>query len=71
MINNLRGEILSSGILELGSPFQHHYAPANMCKGGRLTTDSFMERGLDKRGYDCSGLVIQSICDAIGIGVDR
>jgi cell wall-associated NlpC family hydrolase len=50
-----------------GIDFRHHFRPDNICDDGYLTLDSCMERGLDENGFDCSGLVIASICRAIDL----
>lgn len=57
--------------LKVGRPFRHHFKPENLCEGGATTVTACMEHGLDDEGYDCSGLAIASICEALGIGVER
>lgn len=61
------GEVIESARGRVGAPFRHHYKPENLCDGGRITVDTCMERGMDSSGYDCSGLVIASICDVLAI----
>jgi NlpC/P60 family protein len=41
------------------------------CEGGRTTVDDCMERGLGVKGYDCSGLVITSLCRVLGIETEE
>lgn len=65
-IHKLRHGLLSAAEAKVGTPFRHHYKP-NMCEGGRITVESCMEYGLYDSGYDCSGLVIRSLCDVIGM----
>ena len=60
-------EVLTSAQARVGAPFRHHFKPDNFCDGGRTTVDSCMERGMDASGYDCSGLVIASICDVLAL----
>lgn len=55
----------------IGAPFRHHFEPDNLCLDGTETNDSCMERGMDAGGYDCSGLVIASLCDVLGITTER
>lgn len=50
-------------------PFQSHFLPHDTCQDGLITNDDCMERGLDERGFDCSGLIIASACDVLGIPV--
>lgn len=65
-MSELNQEILRAAEVKIGSPFRHHYKP-NLCQGGRITINACMEYGMDDTGYDCSGLVIRSLCDALGI----
>lgn len=54
-----------------GEPFLHHFEPDDTCNNGSITTSDCMERGLglDDRGYDCSGLVVASLCETLGIAI--
>ena len=66
-MNSFRPELLKSVQSKLGMPFAEHFQP-NECQGGVLTLDSCMEKGLDaQRGYDCSGLIIASLCEVLEI----
>jgi cell wall-associated NlpC family hydrolase len=60
-------EIVDAAQTRLGLPFKHHFKPENLCEFGQITINSCMDKGMDDDGYDCSGLVIASICDVIGI----
>lgn len=66
-MSSLRSELFLAASLKVDAPFQHHYEPENLCEGGRSTVDECMKRGMDNRGYDCSGLVIRSLCDVLDI----
>lgn len=52
-------------------PFVHHFKPEDTCQNGRITNSDCMERGLglDDRGYDCSGLVVASLCETLDIAI--
>jgi cell wall-associated NlpC family hydrolase len=65
-MSELGNEVVKAARLRLGKPFRHHYEP-DLCGGGKITTDTCMENGMDNRGYDCSGLVIASFCEVYGI----
>jgi cell wall-associated NlpC family hydrolase len=60
-------EIVSAARSRIGRPFRHHFKPFNLCKDGIITANACMEKGMDNEGYDCSGLVIASLCDVLGI----
>ncbi len=60
-------EIVKAARTRIGVPFRHHFKPYNLCEGGIVTVDACMERGMDGESYDCSGLVIASLCDVLGI----
>lgn len=62
-------ELIRAARHEIGAPFRHHYKPVNACEGGRITADECMERGLDSSGYDCTGLVITSMCNVLGLKI--
>ena len=66
-MDNYGSEIVAAARARIGAPFRHHFKPENICGGGTVTVDACMERGLDSIGYDCSGLVISSLCDILGI----
>lgn len=65
-MSELGDELITAARVRIGQPFRHHYKP-DVCQSGRITTDTCMENGMDNRGYDCSGLVIASICDVLGV----
>lgn len=67
MTDNCGLKIIEAARLRIGLPFRHHFKPENVCHEGTATTLDCMERGMDSEGYDCSGLVIASICDVLGI----
>jgi hypothetical protein len=65
-VSDLGCRTISCARKNLGAPFAHHFKPSNGCDGGRVTLDSCMLKGLDRySGFDCSGLIIISICDAL------
>lgn len=53
----------------IGEPFIHHFVPSDTCNSGSITYPDCMTRGLglDEKGYDCSGLVVASLCEALDI----
>ena len=59
-------EVLVAARTRHHKPFRHHFKP-DLCSGGQTTFDECMSVGLNDEGYDCSGLVIASICDVLGI----
>lgn len=59
-------EVVEAARSHVGEPFRHHFEP-DICEGGAVTLDSCMERGMDSAGFDCSGLVIASVCDVLDI----
>lgn len=69
-MSSFKSELLRAASTKVGAPFQHHYQPENLCDGGRSTVNECMERGMDNRGYDCSGLVIRSLCDVLDIKLE-
>lgn len=66
-MTSLKSELFHAASLKIDALFQHHYQPDNLCEGGRSTVGECMERGMDSQGYDCSGLVISSLCDVLDI----
>lgn len=60
-------KVIAAARTRVGTPFRHHYKPLNTCKYGRVTHDECMTRGMDQEGYDCSGLVIASLCEILQI----
>lgn len=60
-------EVLTAARSRVGQPFSNHFRPNDVCANGTRTIDQCMERGLGMPGYDCSGLVIASLCDVLGI----
>lgn len=63
-------QIIDNARSRIGAPFQSHFEPKDLCNFGYDTVDSCMERGMDERGYDCSGLVIASLCDVLEIATN-
>ncbi|HSW91663.1 MAG TPA: NlpC/P60 family protein [Candidatus Saccharimonadales bacterium] len=71
-MSELGNEIAKSAEARIGRPFRHHFKPVNLCEGGKRTVDECMERGMDDlEGYDCSGLVIASLCEALHISTSQ
>lgn len=70
-MSELGNQIVSSARKRVELPFRHHFKPANLCEGGARTVDGCMGRGMDSRGYDCSGLAIASICDVLNISTQE
>jgi len=66
----LQTEIIRAAEAEMGYPFLFHHKPIDFCHGGTITVDSCMEKGLDRSGYDCTGLIIKSLCNVIGRDTD-
>lgn len=64
---NIHERVVTEARTLVGEPFRHHFKPVNNCEGGLITVDECMERGMDAEGYDCSGLVIVSICRVLDI----
>ncbi len=60
-------ELLAAARGRLGKPFRHHFKLNNDCQFGTLPLLPCMEVGMDDSGYDCSGIVIASTCDVLGI----
>lgn len=69
-MSEMGNELVKAARHELGRPFRHHHKP-NVCEGGHITLDSCMENGMDPRGYDCTGLVVASLCSVLGIEASR
>lgn len=59
-------EVIGAARQRLDTPFTHHFIP-DICQHGEVTNELCMQKGLGLEGYDCSGLVIASVCDAVGI----
>lgn len=59
--------VIEAGRTRIGEPFRNHFFPIDDCAGGSVTLNDCLTRGMDEHGYDCSGLVIASICEAAGI----
>ena len=66
---DIAAEVVGAARRRIDHPFRHHFKPVDGCQHGRSTQAQCMEVGIDSRGYDCSGLVIASICDALGQAV--
>jgi hypothetical protein len=60
-------ELAAAMRTHIGQPFQHHFSPENLCERGRTTVDQCMERGLGPNKWDCSGLVLASLCEVLGL----
>src|SRR5689334_10448874 len=60
------GMVIEAAQSFIGTPFRHHFKPLDKCKSGEITLPECMEVGLNESGLDCSGLVIASVCRAIG-----
>lgn len=65
---DFRKSVVAAVLSKKGLPFRHHYKPVNLC-GGVFTRQECMEVGMDGRGFDCSGLVIASVCTAAHVDV--
>ena len=61
-------DIIIAARTRLESPFLNHFKPDNLCDGGHTTLESCMEKGLGADDcYDCSGIVIASLCEVLKI----
>lgn len=60
-------KIIESARARVGKPFRHHFKPENICEYGKTTLAQCMEVGMNDEGYDCSGLVIASICEVLAM----
>lgn len=65
-MNGLAVSVLDAARSRLNEPYINHFNPNN-CEGGAITTATCMESGMDGSGYDCSGLVVASLCEVLGI----
>jgi len=70
-MSNIGDRLITEARSHIGQPFRHHFKPENLCLDGTITTDSCMERGMDPTGYDCSGLVIASMCRVLDMPVHQ
>ena len=70
-MSELGNEVLRRARQYLDAPFRHHYKPDNLCGHGKRTEDNCMERGMDRTGFDCSGLAIASLCDVLNISPSK
>lgn len=70
-MSELSQRFISSALDLAGRPFKQHYGKFVPCSNGIYTDPTCMERGLDLHGegYDCTGLVITSICRALRVPV--
>lgn len=67
-MNRNDSDIIIAARSRLGSPFLNHFKPDNLCDGGHTTLESCMEKGLGADDYyDCSGIVIASLCEVLKI----
>ena len=64
-------DVITAARSRVGLPFRHHFKPENNCNSGTATNDSCMEKGMDNSGYDCSGLVVASICEVLGVKTNQ
>ena len=65
-MSNVGEGIVDAARSRVGLTFRHHFKPENLCEYGSITVDACMSKGMDDDGYDCSGLVIASVCEAMG-----
>lgn len=63
-------ELVEAARRRIGKPFRHHFKPYNLCAYGEYTLGSCMRVGMDDTGYDCTGLVIASLCEVLGVAPD-
>jgi len=49
-----------------GQRFEHHFSP-DLCQNGTTTVDGCFEKGLGPTEFDCSGLVVASLCEVLGL----
>ncbi|HJP96083.1 MAG TPA: hypothetical protein VJ843_01795 [Candidatus Saccharimonadales bacterium] len=66
-MSQLGDRLIAEARSHIGAPFRHHFRPENLCAGGTITLDQCMEQGVDPTGYDCSGLVVASMCRVLGL----
>lgn len=71
MGNADRRKLIQAARERIYQPFGHHFEPIDYCGRGAITLPSCFERGLGEEKYDCSGLVIASLCDVIGMPVKQ
>lgn len=64
-MNEFECRLIDEARTQIGAPFRSHFKPENVCSDGVITPDGCMERGMDAQGYDCSGLVVASMCRAL------
>jgi len=60
-------EVIQAGRGHLGITFRHHFRPINPCQSGEITVPHCMQIGMDRHGFDCSGLVVASLCQVLGM----
>lgn len=70
MHNSLREKVIDSASNRIGQPFVHHFKP-DLCAHGTRTPRICYEHGLGQDGYDCSGLVIASLCDVLDMATEQ
>lgn len=70
-MSELGQEVVAHARLQIGKPFEHHYKPVNLCGGGQITADACMQRGMGPDRYDCSGLLIASFSDVVGLAIQN
>lgn len=69
-MSELGVEVVSAARQRIGTEFIHHFKPENLCAFGEITVGACMQRGLGPTRYDCSGLVVASFCEVLGISTD-
>jgi cell wall-associated NlpC family hydrolase len=69
-IEEINERVVEAARSRVGKPYRNHFKP-NECSYGYEVNDGCWTHGLDDAGYDCSGLVIASICDAIDLSLDK
>lgn len=67
-MSDFSAEVINAARARIGTPFREHFTP-DLCEKGTVTVDACMDSGFDRRGYDCSGLIIASICDVVGVAL--
>lgn len=59
-------EVISAATQHVGKDFEHHFKPTDYCHGGRSPIDLCFQRGLGPNSFDCSGLILASVCEVEG-----
>ncbi len=64
-------EVVASARSRIGLPSWNHYLPTDRCQRGQISVDSCMNAGLDERGFDCAGLAIVALSEAMGVEISE